>query len=187
MLGPHPGPSLSPAALTPGTWQRPFRSPSPNSTRTREESRVQGPGATQRTRGAALLPLRTVSPNPGEAPHPHPHHSRVQHGHPTWGEAGQHPEDPGLRPLEASEAQGVTSAPCAPRAGLRGGRADPARQEANAPPSTSSGELRLPRRGDGLSPQHRSDTPVGVTPVRVCGKCAYVTLNGRLVAMKIFC
>ena len=101
----------------PRNWQRPFRSSSPNSTRTREETRAQGPGDTQRTQGAALLPLRTVSPNPGEAPHPH--HSWVQRWAPHVGGGGTAPRGP------RSAATGEQRA--------RGGPT-PARQEAKAPP-----------------------------------------------------
>ena len=117
VLGPHPLPGLSPDTLTPRNWQRPFRSSSPNSTHTREETRAQGPGDTQRTQGAALLPLRTVSPNPGEAPHPH--HSWVQRWAPHVGGGGTAPRGP------RSAATGEQRA--------RGGPT-PARQKAKAPP-----------------------------------------------------
>lgn len=68
---PAPGPSLGPAALTPGELAFQIT----QSKQYTYQGGTLSPRArnTQRMRGAALLPLRTVSPNPGA---PHPHHSR---------------------------------------------------------------------------------------------------------------
>ena len=87
---------------------------------------------TRRERKGQLCFLCEQSaPIPGRPPTPTTH--GCSDGHPTWGEVGQHPEDPGVRP-PGSRGRGAVRPP-------------PGRKQ-RLPPSTSSGELTLPRWGD---------------------------------------
>ena len=159
VLGPHPLPGLSPAALTPGNCQRPFRSPSPNSTVPGRSPRARRHA--EDARGSSASSANSQSQSRGGPPPP-PLMGAVM-GTPRGGRWDSTPrtQECGHRrrvkrgDLSPLRAQG--RAPWGGEQGARGGPT-PSGQDAKAPPRASSRELTLPRQGD-ICPHSTDSTP----------------------------